>query len=486
MTSMLVIPQALAATNDGLFYRPSTGDRFYYEFNLMDYGQVYAEDEIFYIEVDDASVPIPDPITHLNELSNLALSFYFENGTTFGSFVMAFMPLPDFEYPVGNWSLITNLAATDIEPLLSYGTDDLTFVQYDDYLGYSWSNTTGEIQIILTVDYSKFDGLLHDYNFEAWNTTSSSLLSQWTASRFSYHNLRWGFEEGDRFTYHIITAGSQAGLDIVDENMYLEVADEGMTAIPWDCSSLMEIPNIGYALNWMNDTTVVDPYLVYTLKTAVPIGNWSLLDSFIADLSGTIEEIAVDGPDPYFWGFSFEMTLGEMLLEAHVDYFKLDGLVARHSITTTNTTSSEQLASITIERINLEPYTDRIAPAVNSPDDVTFVFGTTDHNITWTLSDENPTTYQVLVNGSVEASGSWTDDTDIVLDLDDFGAGVYNCTIVVYDIAGNHVMDTVIVTVTAPGVGGTGNLLMDNILYIAIGVGAIVVIGAVVCMRRKS
>lgn len=143
------------------------------------------------------------------------------------------------------------------------------------------------------------------------------------------------------------------------------------------------------------------------------------------------------------------------------------------------------MGSISIERFNLEPYTDRTDPTVTTPDDVTFVEGTTGHNITWTLNDENPTTYQVLVNGTAEASGSWTDGTDIVLDLDDFEAGVYNCTIVAYDIAGNMVIDTVMVTVTASG-GGITNFLMDNLLYIAIGVGAIVIIGAVVCIRRRK
>ena len=223
---------------------------------------------------------------------------------------------------------------------------------------------------------------------------------------------------------------------------------------------------------------------MWTLKVGVPIGNWTYMDIIAQEIDGVYDDFALDDPDPYFWGYSWAQSVGDMLMEVHTDYFKLDGMIARHSVAVTNTTTSEVMGTLSIERFDLEPYTDRTDPAVTSPDDVSFVEGTTGHNITWVLSDENPTTYQVLVNGVVEASGSWTNGTEITLELDEFEVGEYNCTIVAYDIAGNMVMDTVTVTVRAPG--GIVDLLTDNILYIAIGVGAIVIIGAVVCMRRRS
>jgi len=485
MASMLVIPQASAATSQDLFYRPEDTDRFYFTFELIG-GGTPGIDEIIYMEIDDASTPVPDPLSNLTELSYLTKSFYYENGSSMGIEVLIFLLLPHLEYPVGNWSLINTLAATDLEPLFLYEARDLTFEQDEDYWGYSYvTNSSSEDEFTVMADFSKFDGVIYNYNIEAVNTTSDEVLGVYNVNRFSYHNMRWGFDEGDIFNFHLITTGNDLGLENLEEDMVLEVAEEGMVVIPYDCSNFGDIPYFGASMEWMNGSAVVDPYFIWTLKIAVPIGNWTLLGSFIEDLSVSYDEMAVDPADIYFWGYSWKMTTSDLLYEVHTDYLKIDGMVARHTMTITNTTSSEVIGTISIERFDLEPYTDRIAPAVNSPDDVNFVAGTTDHNITWTLSDENPTTYQVLVNGTVEASGSWTSGTEIVLDLDDFEAGVYNCTIVVYDIAGNQVMDSVIVTVTAPG-GGIIDLLMDNILFIAIGVGAVVIIGAVVIMRRRS
>jgi len=92
------------------------------------------------------------------------------------------------------------------------------------------------------------------------------------------------------------------------------------------------------------------------------------------------------------------------------------------------------------------------------------------------------------VNGVVVDSGSWTSAISIVLDLDSFNTGVYDCTITVYDFAGNYVTDSVSVNVTTAATTGNGipDWIMDNLLYIGIGVGAVVFIGVVVIFRKRS
>jgi hypothetical protein len=119
-----------------------------------------------------------------------------------------------------------------------------------------------------------------------------------------------------------------------------------------------------------------------------------------------------------------------------------------------------------------------------------FVEGTENHNITWTPTDDYPSTYRVSVNSvrlTVEPV-PWTSGTSIVLDLDSFSAGVYHCTITVYDFAGNYVTDSVSVNVTAAATTGNGipDWIMDNLLYIGIGVGAVVLLGVVVIFRKRS
>ena len=56
------------------------------------------------------------------------------------------------------------------------------------------------------------------------------------------------------------------------------------------------------------------------------------------------------------------------------------------------------------------------------------------------------------------------------------------------DFAGNYVTDSVSVNVTTAATTGNviADLIMDNLLYIGIGVGAIVILGVVVIIRKRS
>jgi hypothetical protein len=216
----------------------------------------------------------------------------------------------------------------------------------------------------------------------------------------------------------------------------------------------------------------------------MPIGNWSV----VSDMTETLNpasNVTLDASDPWFWGYSRDIVSGDVHHQVHTDYLKVDGFLARHTAIFTNVTTSELIGTITIERTGLLPYTDRTAPTINHPDDLEFVEGSTNQNITWVPTDDNPTTYEVSVNDTVVDSGSWTSGSSIVLELDDFEAGVYDCTITVYDIGSNNAMDSVIVTVTAPG-GGLPDIIMDNLLYIGIGIAVVVIIGAVVVLRKRS
>ena len=197
--------------------------------------------------------------------------------------------------------------------------------------------------------------------------------------------------------------------------------------------------------------------------------------------------MTLDDPDPWFWGYSWSEMNGDVLIEVHTDHLKVDGFIAHHSVIFTNTTTSTVIGTITIERLNIEQYTDRTAPTINHPADVEFIVGSTGHNITWMPTDENPTTYDIMVNGTVVDSDTWTSGSAITLSLDSFAEGVYNCTITVYDVGGNFVRDSVLVTVTTETTSGGGitDLLLDNILIIGIAVGVVVVIGAIVLIRKR-
>ncbi|MHA1952052.1 MAG: hypothetical protein ACW987_19575, partial [Candidatus Thorarchaeota archaeon] len=116
IVSAMIIPQSLAETNQGLFYRMEDDDRFYFTMDVNDDGDMWPT-EIIYVEIVNASKPIPDPLTDLGDLEHLDKSIYFENGTSMGLYALIFIYLAQLEFPVGNWSLITTLAGTDLEGL---------------------------------------------------------------------------------------------------------------------------------------------------------------------------------------------------------------------------------------------------------------------------------------------------------------------------------------------------------------------------------
>ncbi len=88
---------------------------------------------------------------------------------------------------------------------------------------------------------------------------------------------------------------------------------------------------------------------------------------------------------------------------------------------------------------------DNQHPDINSPEDFDYVEGTTGNLIDWICSDLNPDTYDLYLNGVLQISDDWI--TGLEYSVDGLSEGSYNFTVVFWDLAGNFVVDTVIVTV---------------------------------------
>ncbi len=91
---------------------------------------------------------------------------------------------------------------------------------------------------------------------------------------------------------------------------------------------------------------------------------------------------------------------------------------------------------------------DTTAPVLTTPAGVIYEQGETGNNITWTATDYNPETYIVYRDGIEIASGTWTSNNPITVNVDGLLPGSYDYTIVVADMYGNSVSNTIIVTVT--------------------------------------
>jgi hypothetical protein len=93
--------------------------------------------------------------------------------------------------------------------------------------------------------------------------------------------------------------------------------------------------------------------------------------------------------------------------------------------------------------------TDETDPVPSSPADLEFFEGNTGKNITWVPQDTYPMNYTIFLNGIEEFSGSWLNNTPILVDIDaySFTIGQYNFTIYLNDTSGNFAIDTVYVRV---------------------------------------
>ena len=129
---------------------------------------------------------------------------------------------------------------------------------------------------------------------------------------------------------------------------------------------------------------------------------------------------------------------------------------------------------------------DTTPPTIDHPADMDYEEGTTGHSITWTSSDEHPSQYVGYRNGTQVVSESW-DGGSIAVNADGLSVGVYNYTIVVYDISGNWVSDTVLVIVQSHATTTSGDVTGLVILFLGVGgIGVVIVVFILMRYRKGS
>jgi hypothetical protein len=166
---------------------------------------------------------------------------------------------------------------------------------------------------------------------------------------------------------------------------------------------------------------------------------------------------------------------------------------------TINFIAYDVVGNLFADSINIS-VVDTILPTINSPLDLEFDEGETGHSIEWIPSDLRLAEYELYIDGVLDSTSSATGS--VVVSLDGLDAGLYNYTIVQYDMGGNSVVDTVMVNVneivTSPTTTtdlptttsstttptGEGEFPMVLIIVAAIG-GLIVLVIVVSCIRKK-
>jgi hypothetical protein len=268
----------------------------------------------------------------------------------------------------------------------------------------------------------------------------------------SNQGLEWGVDPGVSIDYMLIVDADDITFD---GGIYVEYNATALApTIPDSIANWSEIPYFDMDFFYANDTSMgfIAIILIAAYNIQVPIGNWTFL-SELAEDTINVANFVLDDEDPYFWGYSWEDDDWEYASEGlritvHVDFLKIDGCLAHYTMSAVNITTEESTGELTLERMDIEQYTDRTDPTLNHPADIEYILGATGNSINWTLSDEHPVEYQVRLNGSLVKVGYWNSTSEqVTILVDALDVGVHNYTITITDIAGNTGTDEVFVTV---------------------------------------
>lgn len=161
----------------------------------------------------------------------------------------------------------------------------------------------------------------------------------------------------------------------------------------------------GNTIVWSTSDLTPDFYVILRNGTQIDSGPWD----------GSDIEISIDGLDLGIYNFTLVVNG-----------------------TSGNSASDTVMVSVV----------DTSDPVLNNPGDIMFKVGDTGQNITWILHGVNPFNYEVFMNVTLTASGTWNSTGETVtVALDGLSAGVHFFTIYITDLAGHETSDMVIVTV---------------------------------------
>jgi len=154
----------------------------------------------------------------------------------------------------------------------------------------------------------------------------------------------------------------------------------------------------------------------------------------------------------------------------------IDGLTAGYHVVTMIIYDTDSNSAT--DAVEIIVISDSTGPTIDSPVDLTLIYGSTGNRIIWTPTDEYPSGYEVSANNSVLLTDDWG-GSRIILDIDNLEVGEYTFTLTVWDSSGNEVSDAVNIEVL-PYDGWTPEAAPPDYTMVIIIVGAVGVIVIVV------
>jgi hypothetical protein len=162
--------------------------------------------------------------------------------------------------------------------------------------------------------------------------------------------------------------------------------------------------------------------------------------------------------------------LEEILIEKRVDFWvsgeeisiNLDDLTyGKYNITLTITDLAENCINDTV----LVSVLDQTPPHLtSSPGNTSFTVGS-DASLSWSVSDSSPWRFVLYQNRTMcVTNASWNSNSPIVIDVNNLTVGTFNFTIVIFDLSGNSIQDTVYITTMDQPISSTSEITTTTII----------------------
>ncbi|TFG14596.1 carboxypeptidase regulatory-like domain-containing protein [Candidatus Thorarchaeota archaeon] len=209
------------------------------------------------------------------------------------------------------------------------------------------------------------------------------------------------------------------------------------------------------------------PIQNYTWKVVVPFGDYAgtelLAENFTADGTQLLsaQRLGLLGGDPEYYDlevFTYYETSLFPLSDALVNVTFKNGTEIESKTTPSNGTvlildlpaafvnwsviyNLEELAS---GYQNLSVSTsDLRSPVIESPGDIDVLYDNATITVTWQIYDEYPSEIVILIDGGVNDTRTWTNETEFTFNATGIAIGTYEITIQLEDQNGNSAEDTI-------------------------------------------
>ncbi|MHA1313322.1 MAG: FG-GAP-like repeat-containing protein [Candidatus Helarchaeota archaeon] len=207
-------------------------------------------------------------------------------------------------------------------------------------------------------------------------------------------------------TYNFTIIVNDTKGNTVTDTVFVQVTSSNPPAVshPEDFSYRVGDPS-SYVLSWTPDDSDPDFYSVYKNGSLIDSGFWSKLVPINIDVSGLPEGV-------HNYTIELNDTAGNVITD---------------------------MVLVTVY--------ESTPPVIAGPDDLIYDLGSTGNELSWGISDSNPGTYKIFLEGSLIKSGSWTNSVNVTINVDGLSVGTYTYELIALDSHDNNDTDLVNVTV---------------------------------------